>query len=437
MAEHESTESTAGCIAIIGMSGRFPGARTLEDFWRNLRGGVESISRFSPEELERPPGALGTRWEHPSLVPAGGVLDGIEGFDHGFFDIPLRDAQRMDPQQRLFLQCAWSALEDAGHVPERFAGRICLYAGAAPSGYLQKVLDGTSFEPATLFDAAVTANHEGLATRSSYTLRLTGESVMVHTTCSTGLVAVHLACQSLLLLQSDMAVAGATRIQVPQRTGYFYQEGMILSPDGHCRAFDARAQGMVGGNGVGVVVLKRLEDAMRDGDHVYAVIKGSAINNDGHHKSGFTAPSVQGQAAVIEQALAYAGVEPVGIGYVEAHGTGTPLGDTIEVAALLRAFGPGPREACALGSVKTNIGHLDTAAGIAGLIKAVLALHHEELPPSLHFERPNPRIDFGPFFVNASLRPWKRGPVPRRAGVSSFGIGGTNAHAVLEEAPPR
>ncbi|QRN99308.1 amino acid adenylation domain-containing protein [Archangium violaceum] len=439
MSEFESMEFSEGDIAVIGMSGRMPGARSLGSFWRNLREGVESISRFSPEELEPMPGLPADPWKHPGFVPAGAVLEGIELFDHDFFDIPLREAQWMDPQQRLFLQCAWAALEDAGHVPERFEGKISLYAGSSLSGHLPRVLGAVSQDPATFFDVSATTTHQNVSSKTSYKLGLTGESVLVYTACSTGLVAIHLACQSLLLRQSDMALAGATKVPVPHRTGYLYQEGMIHSPDGHCRAFDARAQGTVSGSGVGVVVLKRLADAVRDGDHVYAVIKGSAINNDGQLKSGYTAPSVQGQAAVIEQAMAYAGVEPAEIDYVEAHGTGTPLGDPIEVAALMRAFGLGPESqgTCVLGSVKPNIGHLDTAAGVAGLMKVALALHHEEIPPTLHFERPNPQLELerGPFFVNTSLRPWKRNARPRRAGVTSLGIGGTNAHAILEEAP--
>ncbi|HYO74421.1 MAG TPA: beta-ketoacyl synthase N-terminal-like domain-containing protein, partial [Archangium sp.] len=428
-------------IAIIGMAGRFPGARSVEELWQNLRQGVESISRFSPEELEPifglPEGVF--QWQHPQFVPAGGVLADADKFDHGFFDISLREAQWMDPQQRLFLQTAWSALEDAGVDPERAQGRISLYAGASDSGYSQVVRSNVPLDPAAFFEAGTNASHQGMATKASYKLRLTGESLMVYTACSTGLVAVHMACESLRQRKSYVAIAGATNLSLPQRTGYVYQEGMILSPDGHCRAFDARAKGTVAGNGVASVVLKRLSDAQRDGDSIYAVIKGSAINNDGHLKSGYTAPSVQGQSSVIQEALEHAGLRPTDIGYVEAHGTGTPLGDPLEIAALQRAYGLGSEHkgTIPLGSVKPNIGHLDSVAGLVGLIKVALVLRHEEIPPSLHFERPNPAIDFdaGPFVVNTALREWKRGPVPRRAAVSSFGIGGTNAHAILEEAP--
>ncbi|MFY0567872.1 MupA/Atu3671 family FMN-dependent luciferase-like monooxygenase [Archangium lansingense] len=439
MAEQDMLdEGTGNDIAIIGMAGRFPGASDIHAFWRNLREGVESISRFQSEELEPSPLVPETLRSHPDFVRAGGVLEGADLFDHDFFDIAPREALWMDPQQRVFLECAWAALEDAAYDPERFPGKISLYAGAGQSGHVLSLLGHVKKEPAALFEALGTTTAENVATKTSFKLRLRGESMALYTACSTGLVAVHMACQSLLLRQSDIAMAGAVRLSIPQRTGYLYQDGMIFSPDGHCRAFDARARGTVSGNGVGVVVLKPLADALRDGDHVYAVIKGSAINNDGRQKIGYTAPSVEGQAEAISEALAYAGVGAGDIGYVEAHGTGTPLGDPIEISALTRAFrqDTDARGYCALGSVKTNIGHLDTAAGIAGLLKATLALHNEEIPASLHFERPNPAIDFAssPFFVASERRPWARGEQPRFAGVSSFGIGGTNAHAILAEA---
>jgi natural product biosynthesis luciferase-like monooxygenase protein/amino acid adenylation domain-containing protein/non-ribosomal peptide synthase protein (TIGR01720 family) len=441
MAEQEEIEGTGNDIAIIGMAGRFPGAGDVHAFWRNLRDGVESISHFQAEELESSPLVPEALRAHPDFVRAGGVLEGADLFDNGFFDISPREALWMDPQQRVFLECAWAALEDAAYDPERFPGKISLYAGAGQSGHVLSLLGHVKKEPAALFEALGTTTAENVATKASFKLRLRGESLALYTACSTGLVAVHMACQSLLLRQSDIALAGAVRVSLPQRTGYLYQEGMIFSPDGHCRAFDARARGTVSGNGVGVVVLKPLADALRDGDHVYAVIKGSAINNDGHQKVGYTAPSVEGQAEAISEALAYAGVGAGDLGYVEAHGTGTSLGDPIEVSALTRAFrrDTDARGFCALGSVKTNIGHLDTAAGLAGLLKATLALYHEEIPPSLHFERPNPAIDFAgsPFFVASERREWARGERPRLAGVSSFGIGGTNAHAILAEAPLR
>ncbi|RKG75429.1 amino acid adenylation domain-containing protein, partial [Corallococcus exercitus] len=431
----------SNAIAIIGMSGRFPGAASVEEFWRNLREGVESISRFTPEELESMPGLPpGVELsQHPGFVPAHGVLADIDQFDPAFFDMSLREAQWTDPQQRMFLQCAWAALEDAGLDPARFPGVISLFAGANESGYANEVQRHLPLDSAAFFELFGTATYQSLPTKVSYKLGLTGESMLVYTACSTGLVAVHVACQNLLSGLSDVALAGATRLSVPQRTGYVHQEGMIYSPDGHCRAFDAKGQGTVSGSGVAAVVLKRLEDAVRDGDPIHAVIRATAVNNDGRDKSGFTAPSVQGQATVITQALRRSGVTARDIGYVEAHGTATPLGDPIEVAALQRAYGLGPEHqgTIALGSLKTNVGHLDTVAGLAGLIKAALSLREEEIPPSLHFESPNPRIDFnaGPFFVNTRLRPWPRGKTPRRAAVSSFGVGGTNAHAVLEEAP--
>ncbi|RKI65092.1 amino acid adenylation domain-containing protein, partial [Corallococcus sp. AB049A] len=431
----------SNAIAIIGMSGRFPGAASVEEFWRNLREGVESISRFTPEELEPmpglPPGV--SLSQHPGFVPAQGVLADIDEFDPAFFDMSLREAQWTDPQQRMFLQCAWAALEDAGIDPARFPGIISLFAGANESGYANEVQRNLPLDSAAFFELYGTATYQSLPTKVSYKLGLTGESMLVYTACSTGLVAVHVACQNLLSGLSDVALAGATRLSVPQRTGYVHQEGMIYSPDGHCRAFDAQGKGTVSGSGVAAVVLKRLEDAVRDGDPIHAVIRATAVNNDGRDKSGFTAPSVQGQAAVITQALRRSGVAARDIGYVEAHGTATPLGDPIEVAALQRAYGLGPehRGTIPLASLKTNVGHLDTVAGLAGLIKAALSLREGEIPPSLHFEAPNPRIDFdaGPFFVNTRLKPWPRGKTPRRAAVSSFGVGGTNAHAVLEEAP--
>ncbi|AKQ66396.1 Malonyl CoA-acyl carrier protein transacylase [Myxococcus hansupus] len=431
-------EDTGNDIAVIGMAGRFPGARNLGDFWKNVRDGVESISFFSEAELERSPLIPEELWKNPRFIRAGGILEGAEGFDHGFFDIPLREAQWMDPQQRVFLQCAWAALEDAAYDPSRYKGRISLYAGAGASGHLLNLLSEARKDAGAGLELA-TAGPESLAMKASFKLQLRGESVAVYTACSTGLVAIHMACQSLLTRQSDIALAGAVRIASPQRTGYLHQDGLIFSPDGHCRAFDHRAGGTVAGNGVGVVVLKPLADALRDGDHIHAVIKGSAVNNDGQQKVGYTAPSIEGQTEVIADALAYAGLGADDIGYVEAHGTGTSLGDPIEIAALTRAFRKTTERTgfCAIGSLKTNLGHLDAAAGVAGLIKAVLSLQHGELPPSLHFEQPNPEIDFerSPFFVNTALKPWPRENAPRRAGVSSFGIGGTNAHVVLEEAP--
>ena len=428
-------------IAVIGIAGRFPGARNVDQFWQNLSDGVESISFFSEDELEASvvsPALL----DHANYVPAGAVLDNVEFFDAPFFAFTPREAELMDPQQRFFLECAWEALETAGYDSERYNGRIGVFAGASLNTYLLNNLYSNRdlIESVGGFQTVIANDKDHLPTWVSYKLNLTGPSVNVQTACSTSLVAVHLACQSLLNHESDMALAGGVSIRVPSKSGYLYEEGGINSPDGHCRAFDARAHGTVAGEGVGVVVLKRLADALNDGDCIHAVIKGSAINNDGSLKVGYTAPSVDGQAAVIAEALEMAMVEPETITCIETHGTGTALGDPIEVAALTQAFrARTPKKGfCAIGSVKTNIGHLDAAAGVASLIKTVLALKHRRLPPSLHFDRPNPQIDFAssPFHVNAKLSEWTSEGSPRRAGVSSFGIGGTNAHVVLEEAPP-
>jgi acyl transferase domain-containing protein len=427
-------------VAIVGMAGRFPGARDLEAFWANLRDGVESIREFSDEELEAR-GVPRSALRDPSFVKAGAVLDDPELFDAAFFGFSPREARLLDPQHRLFLECSWQALERAGYDSERYPGIIGVYAGTSLSSYLLfNLLTTPELAGADdSFPLMVANDKDFLCTRASYALNLDGPSIDVQSGCSTSLVAVHLACQGLLAYQTDMALAGGVSVQVPQRTGYYYQPGGITSPDGHCRAFDARAEGTIFGSGIGVVVLKRLADALADGDHVHAVIRGSAVNNDGSRKVGYTAPGLDGQLRAIEMAQAVAGVEPQSVTYVETHGTATALGDPVEVSALTRAFRTQTerRGFCALGAVKTNIGHLDAAAGVAGLIKTVLALEHGQIPPSLHFAEPNPRIDFedSPFYVNRELADWPRGAEPRRAGVSSFGIGGTNAHVVLEEAP--
>ena len=425
-------------VAIIGMVGRFPGAGDVEAFWRNLREGVESLTQLSDEDLA----AAGVDRElvsKPGYVKAGFLLEGVELFDAAFFGFSPREAELLDPQQRLFLECAWAALEQVGYVSESFQRSIALFAGAGASSYLYKNLLSRPdlLRSAGSFQLAIGNEKDFLPTRVAHELGLRGPAVAVQTACSTSLVAVHLACQSLMSGESDLALAGGVSISLPQRSGYLYREGDVSSPDGHCRAFDERSSGAVRGSGVGVVVLKRLEDALADGDLIHAVIRGSAVNNDGSDRVGYTAPGVAGQAAVIAEALGMAGVEPSSIQYVEAHGTGTPLGDPIEVAALNKAFRGGVPNTCALGSVKTNVGHLDAAAGVTGLIKTALALRHRFLPPSLNFERPNPRLDLasGPFFINATPRPWETQGAPRRAGVSSFGIGGTNAHVILEEAP--
>ena len=430
-----------GGIAIIGMSGRFPGARNLSEFWNNLENGVESISFFSEPE----PGVSGISQgsaKHPDFVGAGGVLDGIELFDAAFFGFNPMEAATLDPQQRMLIECAWHAMEDAGYDPEACHYPVGVYAGGAMSTYLFNLLANPEHRALAGDFLVFTGNDKDfLTTRVSYKLNLKGPSIAVQTACSTSLVAVAMACDSLLAHQCDMALAGGVAIRVPQRAGYVYQEGQIFSRDGHTRSFDAGASGTLFSNGVGFLVLKRLEDAVADRDNIRAVIRGTAINNDGSLKVGYAAPSLDAQAEVVALAHALAGIDARTIGYVEAHGTATPMGDSIEVAALTKAFRTHTDENnfCALGSVKSNVGHLDTASGVAAIIKTVLSLEHETIPASINFTRPNPKIDFenSPFYVNTRLRPWRSGDSPRRAGVHSFGIGGTNAHIVLEEAPAR
>ncbi|HEX8557860.1 MAG TPA: SDR family oxidoreductase [Pyrinomonadaceae bacterium] len=439
--EQPLDDHAASEVAIVGMAGRFPGAKNLGEFWRNLRDGVESVSFFTPEEL-RADGVEPEEFADPRYVPAKAVLEGAELFDAAFFDYNPREAEMLDPQLRLMLECAVEAFEDAGYDPEKLAGRASVFAGVSAGSYLTFNLASRPdlVERVGAYQVDIGNHSEFVPTTISFKLNLKGPSINVQTACSTSLVAVHAACQSLLNGESDVALAGGGSVTFPHRSGHLYQEEGIMSPDGHCRAFDERARGTVSGEGAALVVLKRLADALEDGDHIHAVIKGSAVNNDGSLKIGFTAPSVDGQAEVIAEALAMAGVDADSVTYVETHGTGTQLGDPIELAALTQAFRATTerRGFCAIGSLKSNIGHLDAGAGVAGLIKAVLALRHKEIPPSLHYERPNPKIDFeqSPFYVNARLAPWEAGETPRRAGVSSFGIGGTNAHVILEEAPP-
>jgi len=432
-----SVVSDSERIAIIGMSGRFPGAKDLDQYWRNLRNGVESISFFSAEDLieaGEDPNLLDT----PNYVNAGGVLDDVDLFDASFFGFSARDSELMDPQQRIFLECSWHALENAGYNPDRYPGLIGVFAGTAISTYLSEIYASSTFYGLDDFQIILGNDKDHLTTQASYKLNLKGPSVTVQTACSTSLVAVCMACQSLLDYHCDMALAGGVAINMSQRKGYFYQPGGIFAPDGHCRPFDSKGRGIVVGNGAGIVVLKRLSEAIADRDNIRAVIRGFAVNNDGSGKVGYTAPSVEGQAQVIVTAQAMAAVPADSISYVEAHGTATPLGDPVEIAALTQAFRATTKKNgfCAIGSVKSNIGHLDTAAGVAGLIKTVLALEHRQLPPSLNYVEPNPDIDFSqtPFWVNAALSEWNSSG-PRRAGVSSFGIGGTNAHVVLEQAP--
>lgn len=433
-----TTQTMSGLeIAVIGMAGRFPGADNLDQYWRNIEDGTESVRPLTPEELAAA-GVDPALLAQPEYVNSGAFLEDIEMFDAGLFGYAARKAQLMDPQHRLFLETAWQALEHAGCAPEQFDGQIGVFAGASGSSYLVETLvnNPAALGQVSLQDLMYENHHDLLASRVSYKLNLTGPAVVVGTACSTSLVLLHYACQSLLAGDCDVALAGGARVSVPHKSIYAYAEGGILSRDGRCRSFDANASGTISSNGVGVVVLKRLSDALRDGDTVHAIVKGTAVNNDGAQKVGFTAPSVEGQAEVVKKALVAASVPAESIGYLEAHGTATHLGDPVEVAALTKAYRhfTGRRGFCALGSVKANIGHADTAAGVAGVIKVVHMLRHAVLPPSVNFESPNPEIDLAdsPFYVSATRQPWQGGV--RRAGVSAFGIGGTNAHAIFESA---
>lgn len=437
------TETRDTDIAIVGMAAHLPDAPDITRYWQNLRGGAEAIRRLDPEELAaagEPPEKL----YHKNYVPAASVLERFEEFDAEFFGLSPKEAAIMDPQHRQFLECVWEALENAGHPADRFGKPIGVFAGCGMGSYFYfNVCSNPELvDSVGMFLLRHTGNDKDfLSTRVSYVLDLKGPSVNIQTACSTSLVAVHYACQSILKGECDMALAGGVTIELPHARGYIFEEGEILSPDGHCHAFDHRAQGTVFGSGAGAVVLRPLKDALADGDHIWAVIKGTAINNDGASKAGYLAPSVDGQAGAVAAAHRAAGVTADTIDYVECHGTGTYLGDPIEVAALTEAFRETTEETgyCRIGSVKTNIGHLDTAAGVASLIKASLALKHREIPPSLGYEAPNPAIDFdsSPFRVNAELTPWAPHKGPRRAGINSLGVGGTNAHAIIEEAPER
>jgi acyl transferase domain-containing protein/acyl-CoA synthetase (AMP-forming)/AMP-acid ligase II/acyl carrier protein/SAM-dependent methyltransferase len=438
-------------IAVIGMSCRFPGADDVETFWNNLARGVESVTFFGDDEIVRS-GIDARTARDPNYVKASSVLSDIAGFDPDFFGLSTREAVLMDPQQRLFLECAWEVLEDAGYDPLRYPGLIGIYAGASMNTYLlnqvypnRGTLDSrddlgvTTLDSLGGFQLMIGSDKDYLPTQVAYRLNLRGPAVNVQTACSTTLVTIHLAVRSLLDGECDICLAGGASVKVPQKAGHLFQDGMIVSPDGHCRAFDARAQGTIFGSGVGVVALKRLRDAVADGDHIYAVIKGTAINNDGGTKVGYMSPSGDGQASVAAEALAVSNVSAESITYVEAHGTGTELGDPIEIAGLNQAFrGERPRpRSCAVGSVKTNVGHLQIASGVAGFIKTALALYHAQIPATLHFEKPNSAIDFEstPFYINTELTDWQVPNGKRLAAVNSLGIGGTNAHVILEEAP--
>jgi phthiocerol/phenolphthiocerol synthesis type-I polyketide synthase E len=429
-------------VAIIGMAGRFPGAGNIYEFWDNLAAGVECINFYSDEELIEA-GIKPEAVKHPDYVKAKGEVGNVDMFDASFFGINPREAELTDPQHRMLLECAWEALEHAGYDSSKYDGPIGVYAGKSMDYYLllnvypyiEKEISAGSLQ------AAIGNDKDSLTTLISYRLNLRGPAITVQTSSSTSLVAVCVAYQHLLTYQCDIALAGGITAGPPIKSGYLYQEGNIWSPDGHCRPFDARAKGFIPGSGMGLVVIKRLEDALRDGDTLWAVIKGSAINNDGSAKVSYSAPSVDAQAEVVALALHAAGVHPETIQYIETHGTGTTLGDPIEISALNQAFRArtDKKHFCAIGSLKSNIGHLDNAAGGAGLIKVALSLKHRKIPASLHFEKPNPGIDFknSPFFVNTELREWTvpAGGIPRRAAITSLGMGGTNAHLILEEAP--
>lgn len=440
MSQYEETD-ISNDIAIIGMNGRFPGAKNTDEFWKNLYNGVESVRFFSRDELIKM-GIDEHLLDNPRFVPADAILEDMDKFDAEFFDYSAREAEIMDPQHRMFLESAWELMEQAGYCADHYAGKIAVYAGANLSGYMVRNLYSNPglVEKLGTFKIMIANGQDFLATKVSYKMDFTGPSVNVNTLCSSSMVALHYACQELLSYGSDIAIAGGVSFQVSRNEAFFYQEGGIGSADGHCRAFDVNANGTVSGSGLAMVVLKRMEDAIRDGDQIYAVVKGTGINNDGSNKNSFTAPNVDGQAECIAQAIAMSGVDPETVSYIDAHGTGTNLGDPIEIAALTKAYRAytDKKQFCAIGSAKTNIGHLVNAGGMASLVKTVLALNHKVIPASLNFSEPNPKIDFlnSPFYVNAKRRPWEcEEGKRRRGGVSSFGIGGTNVHAILEEAP--
>jgi len=435
----ENDHETGLEVAIIGMAGRFPGARNLEEFWDNLKKGIESVTFFNDKELAEE-GVRPQFLKDPHYVKAMGILEDYEYFDASFFGYTPSEGLVIDPQVRLFHECAWHALEDAGYVPGTYDGLIGVYSGAKGDLFWSlKTMLAPSQENVNPMSAGILSSKEHISMRISYALNLKGPSFSFYTACSTSLVAVHLASQALLSGECDMALAGGITLHLPMKQGCFYQEDLAYSPDGHTRSFDANARGLVNGSGIGIVLLKRLEDARQDRDHIYAIIKGTGINNDGNQKIGYTAPSIKGQEALLKDVYSAASVDTATITFVECHGSATSLGDPIEVEALGRVFHENNKKNgnhCAIGSVKSNIGHCDCAAGIAGFIKTVLALKHRQIPATLHFETANPKIDFenNPFYVNTQLKEWKTNGCPRRAGVNSLGLGGTNAHVILEEA---
>ena len=437
-----TTEIPENAIAVIGMDCRFPKANSTEEYWDNLVKGKECITFLSDDELRRA-GVSEETIHNPNYVRAAGLIDGADLFDAGFFGYTPTEAMHMDPQQCLFLETCWHALEDAGYNPYTYPGAVAVFGGTRLSTYYVNFMaaDLAEYGTARFMQSHIGTDRDHLCTRISYKLNLRGPAFTVQCACSTSLVALHLGCQGLLNGECDMAIAGASGIDIPQEHGHFYQEGMIFAPDGHCRPYDAAAEGIVSGNGVGAVLLKRLEDAIEDRDSIHAVILGTAINNDGSSKVAYSAPSFEGQSEVIAEALGVSGVDPASIAYVEGHGTGTYLGDPLEVEALNRIYSHNnpKKQYCALGSVKSNVGHLEVVAGVASFIKAVMTLKKGRIAPTCHYKTPNPRIHFEetPFFVNNTAIDWPADMTPRRAAVSSFGVGGTNAHVILQEAPAR
>ncbi|MHB1178764.1 MAG: type I polyketide synthase, partial [Daejeonella sp.] len=426
-------------IAIIGMSCRLPGADDINQFWNNLVNGVESIRTFTNEELKAA-GVDESLINSPNYVKARGIINGAEYFDAAFFGVTPREAEIMDPQHRIFLECAWHALEDGGYDPDNTKYKIGVFGGTGTNFHLVSTHTNPEVRKYASGTSIVTGNDKDyVATRVSYKLNLTGPSLTIQCACSTSMAAIVTGISSLLSYQCDMVLAGGSTIELPEKQGYMYQEGGLESSDGHCRTFDKAADGTVFSRGAGVVLLKRYDDAVKDGDNIYAVILAGAINNDGNKKVGFTAPSIEGQVNLTIEALELSGINPDTIMYVEAHGTATAVGDPIEVTALSQAFGTysDKKQYCAIGSVKTNIGHTDSASGVAGLIKTALALKHKKIPAHLYFNEANSKIDFpnSPFFVNTSLMEWEKGTAPRRAIVNSFGVGGTNACVIMEETP--
>src|SRR5215470_12213 len=437
--------SAQSAIAIVGMTGRFPGAESVEEFWANLCSGTESITFFDREHLESPEQVNDLP---PNYVAARPILKNTAMFDADFFAIYPKEAEQMDPQHRLFLECSWEVLERAGYDPAHTRDSVGVFAGCSMNTYFMHNLASdrdflenfTSGYQVGSYLTMLGNDKDFLPTRVSYKLNLRGPSINVQTACSTSLVAVCQACQSLLTYGCDMALAGAVSVTFPERRGYVPQEGGIVSEDGHCRPFDLRATGTVFGSGCAVLLLKRLDDAVADGDQVLAVIRGFGLNNDGSNKVGYTAPSVEGQSQAILRAQQMAGVSADSISYVEAHGTATPIGDPIEIAALTKAFRKSTqaRQFCSIGTAKANVGHLDVAAGATGLIKTVLQIENRTIPRLLHFEKPNPHLDLAtsPFSISQATQPWTaQSNLPLRAGVSAFGMGGTNAHVIVEEAP--